>query len=95
MITEKEVKHIVQLAHLKLTGEEIKLFTEQLGNILQYFEKLEELDTEDVVPTAYSISVKNVMREDVVKKSLPREEGLKNAPDQKDGHFRVPPIAID
>lgn len=92
MITEKEVKHIAELAHLKLTEEEIETFTRQLGDILDYFEKLDELDTEEVIPTAYTVPMKNVMRKDKVESSLEKEEVLKNAPDKRRGQFQVPPI---
>ncbi|MFW6269164.1 MAG: Asp-tRNA(Asn)/Glu-tRNA(Gln) amidotransferase subunit GatC [Bacillota bacterium] len=95
MITKKEVKHIAELAHLKLTEEEVETFTRQLGDILDYFEKLDELDTEDVVPTAYTIPMKNVMREDKVEPSLNQGEVLQNAPEKKQGQFRVPPIVSD
>ena len=89
MITEEEVGHIADLANLKLTEEEVEKFTRQLGDILDYFEKLDELDTENVVPTAYTIPMKNVLRDDEVKESMDKNKVLKNAPDQKKGQFRV------
>ncbi len=95
MITEKEVKHIAELAHLELTEKEVGLFTKQLGDVLESFEKLDQLDTQDVVPTAYTVSMTNIMREDQVEKSMEREKILQNAPDKKDGFFRVPPITGD
>ena len=95
MITREEVEHIASLAYLDLTEEEIKVFTQQLRAILASFKKLDEMDTEDIVPTAYSIPVNNVFRPDQVEESLEREQVLKNAPDPLQGHFRVPPIAAD
>lgn len=92
MIDKEEVKYIADLAHLQLTDSEIELFTQQLGDIIDYFEKLDQLDTEDVVPTAYTIPMRNIMRADRVEASLAREKVLKNAPDQKEGQFRVPRI---
>ena len=95
MITEEEVRHIAELAHLKLTDGEVEKFTKQLGDILDYFDKLDEVDTEDVVPTAYTIPMKNVLREDEVEESLDKEKVLKNAPDKREGQFRVPPIVSE
>jgi len=92
MIEKKEVKHIANLAHLKLSNEEINLFTRQLGDILDYINKLNEIDTDEITPTAYNIPMKNVLREDKVKESMDREKVLTNAPEKKDGQFRVPKI---
>ncbi|MFW6000999.1 MAG: Asp-tRNA(Asn)/Glu-tRNA(Gln) amidotransferase subunit GatC [Halanaerobium sp.] len=95
MIGEKDVEYAANLAQLKLDEEEKELYTEQIGKILDYVDKLNELDTEDVVPTAYTVPMKNVLREDKVEDSLPREKSLANAPDKKDGHFRAPKIMSD
>ncbi|HBS44819.1 MAG TPA: Asp-tRNA(Asn)/Glu-tRNA(Gln) amidotransferase GatCAB subunit C, partial [Paenibacillus sp.] len=72
--------------------EEEATFTEQMNAILQYAEKLNELDTENVKPTTHVLQVSNVMRDDVVKESLTQEEALLNAPDDEDGHFKVPAV---
>jgi len=95
MITKKEVEHIAQLAELKLTDEELDKFSEQLSDVIRSFEKLDELDTENIEPTAYTVPMKNILRKDEVKDSMDREKVLANAPDKKDGHFRVPEITID
>ncbi|MFW6381328.1 MAG: Asp-tRNA(Asn)/Glu-tRNA(Gln) amidotransferase subunit GatC [Bacillota bacterium] len=92
MISEKEVKHIAGLAHLKLTEEEVATFTRQLGDILDSFDKLDELDTEEVRPTAHAIPMHNVLREDEVEPSIDRNKALANAPEQRGGQFRVPKI---
>ncbi len=92
MITRQDVEHIVQLARLQLTKDEIGVFTKQLGSILNYVEKLNELDTADVEPTSHILPMKNVMREDDVRPSLPREDAIRNAPDMADGFYRVPRI---
>ncbi|ACL68993.1 Asp-tRNA(Asn)/Glu-tRNA(Gln) amidotransferase subunit GatC [Halothermothrix orenii] len=92
MIKKEEVEKIAGLAYLKLSDEERETFTRQLGDILDYVEKLNELDTDGVVPTAYTVPMKNVLRDDKVGSSIPREEALDNAPDKKDGLFRVPSI---
>lgn len=92
MISKEEVKHIAELAHLKITEDEVELFTRQLGDILDYIEKLDELDTDDIVPTAHTIPIKNVLREDKAEPSLDRDKALANAPEERDGQFRVPRI---
>jgi len=57
MINEKEVKYIADLASLKLSDEEVETFSKQLSDILDYVEKLDELDTEDIVRTGYKVPV--------------------------------------
>lgn len=91
-ITVKDVQHVAKLARLQLSPEEEGTFTEQMNAILQYAEKLNELDTENVKPTTHVLQVSNVMREDVVKESLTQEEALLNAPEDEDGHFKVPAV---
>lgn len=91
-ITTKDVEHVAKLARLNLTPEEKMTFTEQLSAILQYAEKLNELDTEGVEPTTHVLHLSNVMRDDVVKESLPQEKVFLNAPDEEDGQFKVPAV---
>ncbi|AIQ20510.1 MULTISPECIES: Asp-tRNA(Asn)/Glu-tRNA(Gln) amidotransferase subunit GatC [Paenibacillus] len=91
-ITVKDVQHVAKLARLQLSPEEEATFTEQMNAILQYAEKLNELDTEHVKPTTHVLQVSNVMRDDVVKESLSQEEALLNAPEHEDGHFKVPAV---
>lgn len=95
MISKKEVEHVANLAHLKLSEEENEVFIEQLAEILNYIEKLNELDTDDVQATAYTVPMNNVFREDKVEQSISREKLLANAPEKKEGHFRVPQIIAD
>ena len=87
-----EVEHVALLARLKLSEEEEQLFTGQLNAILDYMEKLNELDTRAVEPTFHVVSHCNTMRQDEVKESLPQEASLGNAPDKAEGCFRVPKI---
>ncbi|RYM05163.1 Asp-tRNA(Asn)/Glu-tRNA(Gln) amidotransferase subunit GatC [Sporolactobacillus sp. THM7-7] len=91
-ITEDQVKYVAHLARLSFDEEEIKTFTTQLDDIIGFAEQLNELDTEGIEPTTHVLDMYNVMRDDVVEPSLPREEALKNAPDQEDGQFKVPLI---
>jgi len=93
MIMSKEkVEHIALLARLKLTEQEISLYTNQLNSILKYAAILEQIDTDNVTPTAHAVALYNVLRDDEVKLSMPQDEVLKNAPDVEDGFFRVPRI---
>jgi aspartyl-tRNA(Asn)/glutamyl-tRNA(Gln) amidotransferase subunit C len=87
-----EVEHVALLARLKLSAEEKQLFTGQLNAILDYMEKLNELDTSAIEPTFHVVPHQNVMRDDEVKKSSPQEVSLENAPDKTQGCFRVPKI---
>lgn len=91
-ISLKDVEHVAGLARLQLTDEEKAQFTEQLNAILQYADKLNELDTENVEPTSHVMAVKNVMRDDEVESSLSIEEVVRNAPDEEDGQIKVPAV---
>ena len=84
-----EVEHIAELAKLGLTEEEKEKFREQLSAILEYFEMLQELDTEAIPPTATVLPLRNVMRPDKVEPSFPKEDILANAPNAEDGYFKV------
>ncbi len=88
-LTREEVEHIAELAKLGLTDEEIERYRQQLSAILEYAQRLQELDTEAIPPTASVLALQNVMRPDEVRPSMPRGEVLANAPDVQDGQFRV------
>ncbi len=92
IITKKEVEYVAKLAKLEFDEIEKKEFTSQLNSILDYFKKLNELNTEKVEPTAYVISMPNLLNEDEVKPSLPQEEVLSNSKNVKRGYFKVPKI---
>jgi len=92
IITKKEVEYVAELAKLEFNEIEKEEFTSQLNSILDYFKKLNELDTEKVEPTAYVISTPNLLNEDEVKPSLPQDEVLSNAKYIKKGYFKVPKI---
>ncbi|WP_226086439.1 Asp-tRNA(Asn)/Glu-tRNA(Gln) amidotransferase subunit GatC [Mesobacillus sp. S13] len=91
-ISEEQVKHVAHLARLAITEKEAKMLTDQLDKIITYAEQLNELNTDNVEPTAHVLEIKNVMREDRAKEGLPREEVLKNAPEHQDGQIKVPGI---
>lgn len=88
-LSREEVKHIALLARLGLSEEEMEKFRGQLSNILENFEVLKQVDTSDVPPTAYPISLENVVREDEAAPSFTQSEILANAPHQEEGCFRV------
>ena len=91
-LTREEVLHVAELARLSLSPEEIELFTVQLNEILEYVEKLQELDTSGVAPLAHVIPLFNVFREDQVRASLSLDAVLENAPAREDGNFLVPRV---
>jgi aspartyl-tRNA(Asn)/glutamyl-tRNA(Gln) amidotransferase subunit C len=88
-LIREEVAHIATLCRLGLSEAELEKFRGQLSNILENFEVLMEIDTSDVPPTAYPISLENVVQEDEAAPSLPQSEILANAPRQEEGYFRV------
>ncbi len=91
-ITCKDVADVALLSRLEFSESEIETFTGQLDAILEYAEVLNKLSVDDVEPTAHVLPLKNVMRADEAKASLPRELALANAPEQEDGYFKVPKI---
>lgn len=90
--TSLDVHYIAHLARLSLSPQEQARFAAQLQNILQYVDKLKELDVGGIEATAHAIPVTNVVRPDVVRESLPTELALRNAPQQANGLFIVPKI---
>ncbi len=86
------VEYISKLARLSVSEEEKETFSTELNSILSYMEKLNELDTKDVEPTSHVVSLSNVMRDDVQRDSISREDALANAPDHTDKFYRVPKI---
>ena len=92
ILNERDIEKVGKLSRLKLTSDEKKLYLEQLSRILEFMEQLKELNTEDVPPTFYPISLKSVWREDRVLDSLPQEKALNNAPAKEKGYFKVPRI---
>lgn len=91
-ISIEQVKHVANLSRLAITEEEAVQFQKQLDAIISYAEQLNELDTEQVVPTTHVLNMTNVWREDVAGEGLAIEDVLKNAPDHEDGQIRVPAI---
>ncbi len=91
-ISPQEVAKVAKLARLELTDETIAQYSAQLGDILGYMDKLGELDTQSVEPMYTPVDHTTVLREDEVKKLVPREDILKNAPETDGAFFIVPRI---
>ncbi len=87
-----DVKYVAHLARLSLSEDEAARFGAQLGQILGYIEKLQELDVTQVEPTAHAIPLANITRPDEVRPSLTCDEALRNAPAHASGLFIVPKI---
>jgi len=94
-ITRAEVEQVARLARLELGEDEKDQMTAQLDAILGYMETLNVLDTSSVEPTTTVIPMVSVMRDDVARPSLDREDALANAPDREGAFFRVPRIIED
>jgi aspartyl-tRNA(Asn)/glutamyl-tRNA(Gln) amidotransferase subunit C len=88
-LSREEVKYVASLARLGLTDEEVGRMQEQLSSILDHIAAIDRLDTAAISPTAQVISLSNVLRQDAVTASLPRDAVLANAPRQSDGFFEV------
>lgn len=88
-LTRDQVRHVAELAKLKLTDAEVDLFQEQLSAVLQDADRLDELDTRSIPPTAGVLPLRNVMRPDEPQPSFPRDVMLQNAPDVEDGFVKV------
>ena len=95
MIDKEQVHKVAHLARLALTEAEEEQFTGQLGDILDYFEQLGELDVADVQPTTRAIDVSNITRTDDLKTYGEREAILSVAPEQDGDFFKVPKILAD
>jgi aspartyl-tRNA(Asn)/glutamyl-tRNA(Gln) amidotransferase subunit C len=91
-LSRGDVEHVAHLARLGLTEGELSLLEGQLNHILEQYAKLAELDTESIPPTAQTIELENILRDDVVTPSLPVEEVVGNAPEAAGGYIVVPPI---
>ena len=87
-----EVEHIALLARMRLTQDEKELYCEQLSAILDYAGRLHDLDTNDIPPTSSVLPFQTVLRIDQPRPGLSRDDLLRNAPEQEDGQFRVPPV---
>lgn len=93
-IDKKTVKWTAELCRIELNDDELEKFAKQLEDVLDFIDKLKELDIKEVNPTSHILPINNVLREDIPKESLPLEKTLLNAP-QKEGNFFVVPKVIE
>lgn len=91
-LSKDEVRHVALLARLGLEPGDEEFYAEQLSGILGHLERLQQLDTENIAPTAQVVEIAARLREDVPGPSLTQEEALANAPAAVNGFFRVPSI---
>ena len=94
-ISKEDVIKVAELARLEFSDDETRKFTEQLGSILGYIDRLNELDTDNVEPTSHVLDISTPLREDNVVKLLTIEEVLQNAPETEDDFFVVPQVIED
>ena len=94
-ITDELIRHIAALARLKYDSAELERFRSQFGRIVEYVERMNELEFEGVEPTSHPVERSNVLRKDEIKPSLDRERALMNAPAKTDDGFVVVPKVIE
>lgn len=92
-LNQDTIKNLIQLSRIDCSEEEQLAILRDLKSILEYFEQLQEVDTTNVSPCNHVLEgIANVMREDIVGESMPRDTFLANAPSQIGGMIRVPPV---
>jgi aspartyl-tRNA(Asn)/glutamyl-tRNA(Gln) amidotransferase subunit C len=91
-LSRRDVEHVAHLARLGLTGEELSLLEGQLNHILDQYRVLSELDTDAIAPTAQTIELENILRDDLPRPSLTPDEALAGAPERQGDYFVVPVI---
>ena len=94
-ISRSDVEKVSLLARLELADDELDSMTSQLAEIVSYVDQLSEVATDDVEPMAHAIELTNVLADDVVAESLPRDEALANAPNRSEQGYLVPPVLGD
>ena len=95
IISDETIEYVGILAKLELSEEEKEAAKKDMGRMLDYIDKLNELDTSNVEPMSHVFPVHNVFREDVVVNGDDRENMLANAPEQKDGQYEVPRTTVE
>jgi len=91
-ITKEDVKQLANVSQIAMTDEEAENYVADMQSIFDFATMLQELNTDDVEPTLHILQETNVLRADEPKRLLTQEEALKNAPEAKDGYFKVPSI---
>ena len=88
-LSREEVQHLADIYHIYLSDDEVEVMREQLASILEQFQVLSELNTDDVDPTSHAVPLSTVMREDVAQEPYSTEQVLSNAPDTYGQYFQV------
>jgi aspartyl-tRNA(Asn)/glutamyl-tRNA(Gln) amidotransferase subunit C len=91
-LSKDEVRHVAMLARLGLEPGDEEFYADQLSGILGHIDRLQQVDTDDIPPTAQVVEIASRLRDDQPRPSLTQEEALSNAPATVDGFFRVPAI---
>jgi aspartyl-tRNA(Asn)/glutamyl-tRNA(Gln) amidotransferase subunit C len=91
-LSKDEVRHVAMLARLGLEAGDVEFYADQLSGILEHIDRLQQVDTEHIAPTAQVVEIASRLREDEPRPSLTQDEALANAPATVDGFFRVPAI---
>ena len=91
-IKSDELKYVANLARIKIDDDQLVLFSGQLNKILEYIDKLRQLDTKKIEPMSHVLDISNVYRKDTIKDSFKNQDTLKNAPESKKGFFKVPKV---
>jgi aspartyl-tRNA(Asn)/glutamyl-tRNA(Gln) amidotransferase subunit C len=91
-LTVTDVEHVARLARLELSADEKNLFADQMGAILDYVEKLNELDTGNILPTSHAVPMENAFRPDQACPSIGIEKAMANAPKRADNFYHVPKV---
>jgi aspartyl-tRNA(Asn)/glutamyl-tRNA(Gln) amidotransferase subunit C len=91
-ITPEQVRHIGLLARIQLSDEDVRRFSRQLGHILEAFDKIQALDTQDVEPMVHPVPIENVLAQDELGTSLSPDQALANAPARDEDYFKVPKV---
>ena len=94
-LSREEVEKVAMLARLQLSDAELEVMTSQLGQVLDYIQQLEAIDTDNVEPMAHALDLRNVLADDMLQESLPREKALSAAPKSDDEYFLVPAVLGD
>jgi aspartyl-tRNA(Asn)/glutamyl-tRNA(Gln) amidotransferase subunit C len=89
MLTKEEVKHIASLSRIGVSEEEVEKFSKDLNAVLDWIKQLEEVNIENVSPTAHSIGMENITNEDIVEEFSAREEIIKLFPEERDRYDKV------
>ena len=92
VLTREDVEKVALLARLRFDDDQLDQMTDHMVQIVQYVDKLSELNTDDVEPMAHALDIHNALAEDEPRPSLPRAEALKNAPKSDEEYFRVPAV---